>query len=421
MPFPSPTMCGVDLKQQCSPAASSPVGAIGILSHEPRGRMRDTLRVTWLRELGPGLEARFVIRGAPLADAGATCGEAETHNDIFFVNAPSDLRRENGPLLSFVLWLRCAMLAFPRAPFVGKADDDVWVAARWVHHTLSQLSSLHWQQPYTYVGGFEQYHWRPDVDAPARWSNGVQRESCRDRPSEGADHWLHGPFSFAKGALFLLSRPLATRLSGQGSSRHESRYAAMPRTRSYSPREHAEAITAGDPLRCVKWSKEWFATREQNGSACQREVWAAWEDVWVGYAVSRLALPSLMLVNVGGQARESLFRDAHGLVSSPATVVWHSKIDDDFPRRAAIIHRWWREEGARECSESHVTCSSVPLLEPRSRGNVTTCAKASLRLCHARQRRKGCSHAQLSLWGLNNTPGRIEACGRTCVEMILGE
>ena len=249
MPFPSPTMCGVDLKQQCSPAASSPVGAIGILSHEPRGRMRDTLRVTWLRELEPGLEARFVIRGAPLTDAGATCGEHETHSDIVFVNAPSDLRRENGPLLSFVLWLRCAMLAFPRAPFVGKADDDVWVAARWVHHTLSQLSSLRWQQPYIYVGGFEQYHWRPDVDAPARWSNGVQRESCRDRPSEGADHWLHGPFSFAKGALFLLSRPLATRLSGQGSSRHESRYAVMPRTRSYSPREHAEAITAGDYMR----------------------------------------------------------------------------------------------------------------------------------------------------------------------------
>ena len=35
--------------------------------------------------------------------------------------------RKRGPLVSLFAWWRCAVRAWPRAHFVGKADDDVYV------------------------------------------------------------------------------------------------------------------------------------------------------------------------------------------------------------------------------------------------------------------------------------------------------
>ena len=90
------------------------VAAIGVLSHASRGAMRSAIRQTWLSpwRVPAGVAAQFVLRHSSDAPAPpALLDEVRAHDDMLFVDAPANLSRANGPLLSLVLWLCCARRA----------------------------------------------------------------------------------------------------------------------------------------------------------------------------------------------------------------------------------------------------------------------------------------------------------------------
>lgn len=189
------------------------LAAIGVLSHEPRRHMREASRATWLAELPTTIGARFVLRGLDLTGEEAMLAEASRHGDLLFVPARSGLKRENGALVSLFLWLRCAPTRFPRAAYFGKADDDVWlrpagwaallasVSAETRHAALGTAAGA----PAVYVGSFEAFSWRTDTHSPEGWGFYARRRHCKQYSPT-----LRGPFSFAKGAIFFLSRAVAT-------------------------------------------------------------------------------------------------------------------------------------------------------------------------------------------------------------------
>ena len=91
-----------------APARTASLAALGVLSHEPRVRLRTAIRATWLPDLPPSIAARFVLRGLELQEPNAIRAEAAHHADVLFVRARSVMLRENGPLQSLVLWFECA-------------------------------------------------------------------------------------------------------------------------------------------------------------------------------------------------------------------------------------------------------------------------------------------------------------------------
>ena len=113
---------GMDFCRYFYHAASGPpiLAALGVLSHEPRLRLRNAARSTWLPDLPQTIVALFVLRGLGLQERNATRAEASRHGDMLFVRAQSDMLRENGPLQSLVLWFECARQRFTGARFIGK-------------------------------------------------------------------------------------------------------------------------------------------------------------------------------------------------------------------------------------------------------------------------------------------------------------
>ena len=148
----------------------------------------------------------------------------------------------NGPLLSIFLWFRCATAAYPAASFIGKADDDCWLhPSHWAvllqnafllqYHaaagtTFNGTAFDLWGDgpgtsrvkpraardaigvPAVYVGSFEGYHWRTQTNAPVGWRNYpfMSNEVCKEHAVTGTEGPTRGPFPFAKGATFFLSR-----------------------------------------------------------------------------------------------------------------------------------------------------------------------------------------------------------------------
>ena len=105
--------------------------ALGIISTVDRRYMRDASRPTWLSRLPRDVRVNFVLRGLGLTSdmRRAALEEATVSRDVLFVTASATLNRAAGPLHSTFLWLRCAIHRYPGAPFIGKAEDDVWVHA----------------------------------------------------------------------------------------------------------------------------------------------------------------------------------------------------------------------------------------------------------------------------------------------------
>lgn len=101
------------------------LGVLGVLTFADRLEYREQIRRSWMRsgESADGILTRFVLRGIGASDA--VQDEARDKDDIVFVRASTTLRRTIGPLASFIRWLECAAVAWPRAQLIGKADDDV--------------------------------------------------------------------------------------------------------------------------------------------------------------------------------------------------------------------------------------------------------------------------------------------------------
>lgn len=199
-----------------------PFGVIGVFSAEGHQEYREEHRRTWMHNGEPlGLLSRFVMRG----NATGMRAEARQNGDIVLLEAlPAALPRSVGPLSMILPWFDYALSAWPTISFLGKADDDVWIDTTSVAAQLHSVQSHLWQTLQVteiYWGMMESFHWSVATSSPIGFSYGIRdcRETERTWPSHGAhasnNATLIGPFPFAKGALFFLSRGLASALVAQ--------------------------------------------------------------------------------------------------------------------------------------------------------------------------------------------------------------
>lgn len=95
-------------------------------------RRRQVIRTSWLRfpNVNDTVHAHFVLRcgGLDLPTAAAIAFENSSGaSDLLCASVPASDGRVRGPLLALWWWLRYAYERYPRAGFIGKADDDVFV------------------------------------------------------------------------------------------------------------------------------------------------------------------------------------------------------------------------------------------------------------------------------------------------------
>ena len=101
--------------------------ALGISSHEGHTTLRSAMRATSFAMLPFDVEVAFVLRGIGLQNESQLAAEAAAHADLWLVRASATLPRSVGPLVTQLLWFKCAARAHPAVPWIGRADDDGWL------------------------------------------------------------------------------------------------------------------------------------------------------------------------------------------------------------------------------------------------------------------------------------------------------
>ena len=223
-------MCRGWTAMLCTARDPSPrLGALGILSAAEQPKFRSIARRTWMagaaaREAAGGLAVRFVIRG--IGASAELQREVRSAHDVILLRAPS-LNRRSGPLVSLIMWMECALDAWPNAGLIGKADDDVWIHLAGVElHlrlTLSAISERSQSRlPLMYWGVQETYSWDVSSHLPwgfsylYGWDEAFERRQCmREYVRESSGRI--GPFHF--GVCHLLD-DLQTLGSLHGRSAH---------------------------------------------------------------------------------------------------------------------------------------------------------------------------------------------------------
>ena len=90
--------------------------------------------------------------------------EAEEYGDLWLVRAPAALPRSLGPLVSQLLWFECAARAHPAVPWIGRADDDVWLRIEAMPTLLTRIGEVMARRNSTsaLVGTLLTYNWLYD-------------------------------------------------------------------------------------------------------------------------------------------------------------------------------------------------------------------------------------------------------------------
>ena len=226
------------------PAAAPTLAAIGIFSHSPNSPLRLATRRGFLSPASAeearaaGIGAYFVLRGGEEWEIEESIRHPGT---MVFVRGDATRHgRASGPLVSLRLWWQCTRETWPsadRSPaFVGKADDDVYLhlpgvaahltaavrAVRTAHPETSSSSPR--LAPRIVWGAFEAFYFEPTLHRPERFCQDGPGMRCgvpspRAIPSAAAalsarlaNGSLVGPFPFARGPLFCLSRELVDEL-----------------------------------------------------------------------------------------------------------------------------------------------------------------------------------------------------------------
>ena len=213
--------------QFCAPVDRTPLlGVLGVVTTEG-SQWRHEIRSSWLQpSLVPtSIVTRLVMRGL---DASASLlAEAARERDVVFVEALGTLSKNRGPLTSTLLWLRCAVVAWPHAELIGKAEDDTWIhlgdIERLLRAALRGLASM--GADHLYWGTrYETYHWNATSHRPIAFGRAwaVHKHGALDampleqvpvsqrcKKPPAASH--HGPFAYQKGQLYFLDRALARR------------------------------------------------------------------------------------------------------------------------------------------------------------------------------------------------------------------
>ena len=157
----------------CSPPDHTPLlAALGVMGVESHYATRAAIRQTWLRTgEADGIVSRFVLRGVGANDT--TFVEAAANGDIIFVDAQAKLPRSSGPLLSLVLWIDCALIAWPRAQFIAKGEEDTWLHLPGLASRLRlDMAALQARRPNgsaalrLFWGVQESFHWELAAQRP---------------------------------------------------------------------------------------------------------------------------------------------------------------------------------------------------------------------------------------------------------------
>jgi len=333
------------------------LAVIGVFSTENNYAARLAIRKSWMRTAQQSL-VRFVIRGYGVH--AQLLNESEQAADIVFVREDPELSCRASPLRKLMLWLKCVAMAWPAASLVGKADDDTWVhlasIEHWLHATLMNVDvrgSLYW-------GAFETYHWHTGLHTHSGFYKSAEGnpklrrdafwDQCRACPTnftptsqygltrftqcnEGnttamlggfssQSSLLVGPFSFAKGPLYLLSLPLAVQVVQDKQVRYE-----------------AAAICSDDEVGVLPIGS-----------------WP-WEDVFLGFAVALAAAGNVTQVHLS----EEEFQDFSGnqprhFAMTPSLLVWHDKQRVTGSHSTKKPSRIWQAE---EWAKQH-HCTRVP-------------------------------------------------------------
>ena len=328
----APTQSVADSPGFCPQPSLEPLlAALGIFSIDEHERQRRDIRGSWLAEAPASIRVRFVLHG--LGALNTSLAESLLHRDMVFLRGQARMQCAHGQLRKQFLWLQCATTAWPLATLIGKADDDAWVHLFDIEHalvrTLAELGApgsngtlydIYW-------GTMESYHWhatmrRPVGFAGARFafrrlpegsSSGNGRlEYClhRSEPTGVRESrqlpraWLAdpltiaengtivGPFPFAKGPLYFLSSLLAASVTRSAWVRRELDY------------------LIGGPISA--------------GGTRHEKTWA-WEDVFLGFALSMVAnasMSGLVAIDAGMLGSFSSLYEP-GLKIAPTTALWH--------------------------------------------------------------------------------------------------
>ena len=323
------------------------LSVLGIVTTQ-QTNYRQAIRDSWMRHGEASSVTKLVMRG--LGASEQLLREAAAYRDIVFLPERERQHKASGPLISTLLWLSCAVVAWPNAALVGKSEDDVWLHLPDVYDSLrGSMAALRARGvDHLYWGLMEYYHFNESSGRPIGfgqvWGGKTQREvwqtRCRRKP------WT-GQFAFAKGALYFLSRAVAQRLVDE------------PRAKAAASRALG---TAGTTLSAIAGGPSYKAL---------------WEDVWLGMALSNHLEPP---PNLGIVSLTFAFvSESWGVKVSPAMFLWHAKTKDE--RRTGFVETWARKH---HCSRGvHVRPS--PTCERRgitcSGGNWMYCTEGSLGRC----------------------------------------
>lgn len=350
----------------CAPVDLTPrLAILGIFSADEHIDHRREQR-GWLHAAqDDSIIGRFILHG--LDARAVVLEEGDAHGDMIFLRAPAMIARKVAPLQKLMHWLECASVAWPNTQLIGKADDDTYVhlqaAARHLRQSLLALPGRE-----IYWGNIEVYHWhlrwhrpiafggrfgrlapcvhrsapatsrnkvlshrelsnesiypvsrvypmrmsrREEADAGGRGDGGGGSGGDGRRGDAGGDGVI-GPFPFARGALFFVSRSLAARVAAPASwAQHEAAATLLS----------THELPAAEP------------------------TWP-WEDVYLGMSLSHVARTPAApdgpaIVHVG---------DAHfsnpwggGFCMSPSTIVHHLRWKTNRTLGRISLAREWAE------------------------------------------------------------------------------
>ena len=383
------------------------LGVIGIISADSHADHRAAIRATWLNSGGEELLARFVLRG--INAASATLEEARTHGDVVLVRGEAQMRRSDGPLLSLLLWLRCATRAWPRAQHIGKADDDVWLHLRGVaSHLVAAHAALPPQHQQLYWGLMESYHWELSSHRPQGFAFKFAGQRCnqfhraynrtvagaraRRKAVESGVASYVGPFAFARGPLYFVPAAAAAQLatSARLADDFEATLASTKLAAPKSNGTNAAAAAAAAAGAFVKSGK-------------------AWEDVYTGYALTRFVETAGLAAVHAGAAIYGEGWQSGSLTSQ--TLIWHSgpytKAAALVPARIRVVHAL--------ASAAH--CDTPSPLQLHRCAAFTSCSGREWRRCLAVYNKSACPAVKLALPKIslrNLTRTRLNGGGGGC-------
>lgn len=229
-------------------ASVDPYAAVGVMTIPQHTERRSSARQTWMTaaNIGATVAVRFLIRAVGLSpDAQAQMQQEQAaHRDVLMLPVASSKRHPpKGRVLSLHSWFKQASVLFPKATWICKADDDVYIVAvdweaqlrliaagkpdRAIVHGKVVWHNWNVEQfmPHSFDFSYNPSNWRRVIDylaGDASKAHGADErhrfEVCRKRGAQACE-WCPterectGPFPFVTGWLMTLSAPLARALA----------------------------------------------------------------------------------------------------------------------------------------------------------------------------------------------------------------